>query len=85
MNRTLMEKAKCMLLGFKMEKYLWTEPILTATYLINWSPTLALKDQVPAELWYGKKPNLNKLRVFGCIACLRLSNELIKEKLNSRT
>ena len=85
MNRTLMEKARCMLLGSKMEKYLWTEAILTAAYLINRSPTLALKDQVPAELWYGKKPNLNKLRVFGCIAYLRLPNELIKGKLDSRT
>jgi hypothetical protein len=62
MNRTLMERARCMLLGSKLEKCLWTEAILTAAYLVNRSPTSSLKDQVPAELWYGEKPNLNKLK-----------------------
>ncbi|KAH0813975.1 hypothetical protein GEV33_008816 [Tenebrio molitor] len=85
MNRTLMERARCMLLGSKLEKCLWTEAILTAAYLVNRSPTSSLKDQVPAELWYGEKPNLNKLKIFGCVAYLRLPNEILKSKLDSRT
>jgi hypothetical protein len=85
MNRTLMERARCMLLGSKLEKCLWTEAILTAAYLVNRSPTSSLKDQVPAELWYGEKPNLNKLKIFGCVAYLRLPNEILKSKSDSRT
>ena len=52
MNRTIIEKARCMLLDSRMKKYLWTETVLAAVYLINRSPTEALKDKVPAELWY---------------------------------
>lgn len=69
MNRTILDKARCMMLGSKLNKTFWLEAVLTAVYLINRSPTTALPDgKLPAEIWYGKMPDLNKLRVFGCIA-----------------
>lgn len=85
MNRTLIERARCMLLNCKVEKRFWSEAVLTAAYVINRSPTSALSDKVPAEVWYGHKLNLKKLKVFGCVAFLKIPSELVSSKFESRT
>jgi len=84
-NRTLSERARCMMLSWKLPKYLWSEAIYASVYVINRSPTLALQDKVPAEVWSGERQNLKKLRVFGCVAYLRLPKELIGGKFESRS
>lgn len=61
MNRTVAEKARCMLQESFLRKDLWNEAVLSAVYLINRSPTNTVKKCVPAEAWYGKKPDLSKL------------------------
>lgn len=85
MNRTITERARCMLLDSKLGKSLWTEAVLSAVYVINRSPTDALNNMVPAEVWYGDKPNLEKLRVFGCLAYLHLPKVLVGGKFESKT
>ncbi|KAK3930023.1 Copia protein [Frankliniella fusca] len=86
LNRTLLEKARCMLLGSSLRKSFWIESLLTAVYLLNRSPTRALDgDKVPAELWYGVRPNLQKLRVFGCNAYVCKSKEQCAGKFDSRS
>lgn len=68
-NRTVSEKANSLMIEASIPKYLWVEAIYAATYLINRSPTEALKScKTPAEMWYGTKPDVSKLRVFGCKA-----------------
>ena len=37
----------------------------TASYLVNISPSSALEDKTPQEVWTGKKNSLSHLRVFG--------------------
>ena len=47
----------------------WAEAVATAVYLRNRSESSALKeDMTPYEKWYGRKPDVSHLRVFGCIA-----------------
>ena len=41
-------------------------------YLRNCSPAVALKDKVPFEEWYGKKPSVSQLCVFGCNVYVRI-------------
>ena len=66
---------------------LWAEAVATAAYLRNCSATTALDGRTPYEMWYGRKPNLGHLRVFGCTAyahipdCARRKLDGMAEKL----
>ncbi|CAH2109107.1 unnamed protein product [Euphydryas editha] len=42
MNRTLVEKARCMLFHANLQKKLWAEAVVTAAYILNRSPNKAL-------------------------------------------
>jgi len=85
MNRTIIERARCMLLGSKLAKSFWSEAVLAALYVINRSPTSALNDKVPAAMWNKEKPSVKKLKVFGCIAFLRIPKELSSGKFETRS
>ncbi|KAH9684683.1 DNA (cytosine-5)-methyltransferase [Citrus sinensis] len=68
MNRTIIERVRCMLLNTNLSKGFWAEVVTTAAYLINRSPSSALGFKTPQELWSGKPPDLTNLRIFGCPA-----------------
>ena len=68
MNRTILEKAKCMCTHAELPRSLWAEAARTATYVYNRLPNAPLKDKSPYEVWYSRKPDLSNLRVFGCVA-----------------
>ncbi|KAJ8884040.1 hypothetical protein PR048_015897 [Dryococelus australis] len=50
-----------------MGKALWGEALHTATYLLNRNPSVTV-ESTPAELWFGKKPDLSNLILFGALA-----------------
>ena len=64
-NRTVVEKARCLLFDAKLEKKFWAEAANTAVYLKNRSATSSLENITPYEVWYGKKPDLSHIRLFG--------------------
>ena len=66
MNRTLMESARSMLTHEGLPDRYWAEAVATAAYVRNRTPTTTVK--TPYEMWYGKRPNIQHLRLFGCIA-----------------
>ncbi|KAH9754460.1 hypothetical protein KPL71_015451 [Citrus sinensis] len=68
MNRTLMEKVRCLLIHSKLPKTLWAEALNTACYLVNRSPSTAIGCKTPMELWLGRVADYSKLRIFGCEA-----------------
>lgn len=79
-NRTLVEKIRSMLLDSNAPKELWGEAALTGTYLINRSPCRSIYDKkTPAEIWYKRKPDFSKLRVFGCKAFVWVPNQKRKK------
>ena len=66
MNRTLLEKVRCMLSNASLCKQFWAEAVLYASHLINRLPSAALNGKTPLEVWSGKPANdYDTLRVFG--------------------
>ncbi|MCP4339240.1 MAG: DDE-type integrase/transposase/recombinase, partial [Desulfobulbaceae bacterium] len=68
MNRTLVEKARAMLYESKLPHRFWAEAIATAVHVRNRSPTVSLSGKTPYECWFGRKPSVGHLRIFGCQA-----------------
>lgn len=84
LNRTIIEKARCILLCACLNKVFWGDAVLTAGYLINVIPTKAIKcKKTPFELWHGKKPQIKHLRVFGSTAYVH--NKVIKNKFDEKS
>jgi transposase InsO family protein len=53
-NRNLLEVARSLMFQMNVPKYLWSETVLTATYLINRMPSRILGMKSPAELLLGQ-------------------------------
>ena len=68
MNRTIVERVRCMLSYANLPTSFWGEALFAATQLINLSPTTILDGKVPDEVWSGKEVSYKHLRVFGCRA-----------------
>jgi transposase InsO family protein len=75
MNKTLMEKARCMLSGAGLGQEFWAEAVGTACYLVNRSPSSMLDDKTPQEVWTGKEPSLTHLKVFDYDAYVHVPKE----------
>ena len=79
MNRTLVEAVRSMLTGAHLPPQFWAEALATAVYLRNRSLTKSLKNLTPFEAWTGRKPSVNHLKVFSCIAYAHIAKEEIKK------
>ena len=75
MNRTLQEAALSMILHAGIAKSFWGEAISAAAYIRNRIVTTAT-GVTPYERWYGEKPDVSNLRVFGCIAYAHVTDSL---------
>jgi transposase InsO family protein len=82
-NRFILEMTRCMLHEKNLPKQFWAESANTAVYLQNRLPTRAVKDKTPFEAWYGYKPSLNFLKIFGCL-CFTHVPQIKRDKLDKR-
>ena len=71
---TIMSHARTICLDAKLPPNLWAEYAQTAYYLKNRTPTRALDEKTPHELWTGQKPDLTHLRELGCRAFVLIQN-----------
>ncbi|RVW46155.1 Retrovirus-related Pol polyprotein from transposon TNT 1-94 [Vitis vinifera] len=71
-----------MLNSSKLLKFLWTEALKTAVYILNRVPTKAVP-KTPFELLKDWKPSLRHMRVWGCSSEVRIYNPQEK-KLDPR-
>ncbi|KAJ0435652.1 putative RNA-directed DNA polymerase [Helianthus annuus] len=58
----------------------WGFALMTAARLVNLAPTKKV-NKTPYEIWYGQKPNLSYLRVWGCDAYITSDSD---DKLDPR-
>jgi hypothetical protein len=75
MNRKLIKKARSMLNGVGLGQEFWAEAVGTTCYLVNQSPSSTLDDKTLNEVWSGKKPSLQHLRVFRYDAYVHVPKE----------
>ncbi|GAQ93443.1 hypothetical protein KFL_015360015 [Klebsormidium nitens] len=74
LNRTLEESARALLEDAGLGPELWAEAMLTANFTRNRVPS-SVHGKTPWEMFYGEKPNLSHLRVFGARAYIHVPTE----------
>jgi transposase InsO family protein len=82
-NRTLMDMVRSMLSHSNLPIQLWMEALKTTAHILNRVLSKSVP-KTPFELWTGRKPSLNYLRVWGCVAEAKLFNPQQK-KLDDKT
>ena len=82
-NRSIMDKARTVLLQSKLDLKFWSEAVLYSVFCIN--RTLNFRDKLPAKLWYGRDVDYNKFHVFGCNAYAFIPEEKRKSKLEAQS
>ena len=70
-NRLIVEGTRAMLEEKSLPKFYWAEAVSTAVYIKNRIGEKVLVQ----ELYFGRKPNLLYLRVFGSIAYVHVPKE----------
>jgi len=68
MIRTVVTKARALILDSCLSDEFWAEAVNTAVYLHARSPSRAVGGVTPFEKLFGEKPELGHLRRFGCAA-----------------
>jgi hypothetical protein len=72
-----MEKSRELIFYSGLGKEMWGEAVLASPYLLNRSPTVIVNG-TPAENWYGTKPNLTRLKIFGSEVYTKIQGSLKK-------
>ena len=78
-----MEMTRCMLHEKNLTKKFWAEAANTSVFLQNRLPTTSVKNQTSFEAWYGYKPSLNFLKVFGCL-CFTYVPQVKRDTLDKK-
>ncbi|MBW0468378.1 hypothetical protein O181_008093 [Austropuccinia psidii MF-1] len=69
-NRTVLEKARCLMNHSNLPNQYWAEAISTAVFLYNLSPTPSRGNKSPYVLWTNTPAKLTRLQPFGCQAVI---------------
>ena len=74
-NRTMGERITAMLSESRLPVSFWGECLAAMVHVWNRLPTSALKSMTPFEAFYGRKPDVSHLRVWGCTAYVHVQKD----------
>ncbi|RDX87201.1 hypothetical protein CR513_31362, partial [Mucuna pruriens] len=75
MNRTLIERVRCMLSEVRLPKHFWGETLCTTVHVINLIPVVALNTEVLDKIWFVKDVKYDHLRVFSYKAFMHVPKD----------
>jgi hypothetical protein len=84
MNRTLVERVRCLLSQSQLSNSFWGEALSTSVHVLNLTPCVPLQFDVPDKVWTGKDVSYDHLRVFGCKAFVHIPKDE-RSKLDMKT
>ena len=70
-NRHILEVARSLMYAMNVPKFLWSEAVMTAVYLINRTPSRLLGWKTPYEMLRGVNEFIVPPKVFGCTCFVR--------------
>ena len=70
-NHTLTEMVNSMLITSSLPTCYWGEAILMTNWILNWA-SYSKTDTTPHQLWLGYSASLDNLKVWGCLAYVRI-------------
>ncbi len=82
-NRTIVEGARSLLHAKHLPLELWGEAISCAVYVLN-RVTSKAAPNTPFQNWYGTKPDVSNLRIFGSTAYIHVP-KIERRKLDSKS
>ena len=74
-NGTICEAAKAMLSDLDLPLSLWAEAACTVVYIQNRSHHAILREKTPEEVFTGKKPAVDHMRIFGTPVYIHVPKE----------
>jgi hypothetical protein len=74
-NKSIEETMKELLNDQGLSIFLWGEVAMTKIYVQNRSPQRILKGMTPEEVLSGNKPNVENLRIFGCLVYFHIPKD----------
>ncbi|KAL0551899.1 hypothetical protein IC582_010991 [Cucumis melo] len=84
LNRTLVERVRCLLTESQLPQSFWGEALNTVIHVLNLTPCVPLGSEVPNRIWSGKDISYSHLRVFGCKAFVHVPKDE-RSKLDAKT
>jgi transposase InsO family protein len=83
-NQTIVGMARSLLKAKNVPARFWGEAVTTAVYLLNRGTTKSVEKMTPLEAWSGRRPSVQHLRTFGCVAHVKVTRPDVK-KLDDRS
>ena len=79
-NRTLLDMVRSMMSLIGLPLSFWGYALETAAFTLNRAPSKSI-ETTPYELWFGSKPKMSFLKVWGCDAYVkRLQPDILEPK-----
>ena len=75
-----MERVRCLLLYAILDEKFWAEVAVYVVFTLNRSPHTSLGLLTPEEKWSKHSPNLNDLKLFGCVGYVNQNQGKLKAR-----
>lgn len=83
-NRSAMDIGRCLMREAKIDRIYWPEIIKTVSYLKNRTLANTVENKTPYEIFFGEKPNVKHLKIYGSRVFVRIPETLRKSKWDDK-